>query len=212
MELADRRGLALTELPGSTAFALFCADLDSVGDALAAALGVAVERGVSPERAQAGPLFQHAGQAWTVCYWPVCAEAQVAKVAAELGCEALYWQFEDTSGWFGLELFEGPTSRLAYSYGPDYPDELAEYAEMMGGEVPDPARSGTWDVVASAEGTQYWLRGGVLTEAEATSGEALVDRLLRERDAWLPDWAHIPVSAAGCAGLDRVDCAQVPRG
>lgn len=173
-------------------------DIDVVGPPIAALLGGALRRDVYGRRRADGAilLYQYRGHRWTILDYRPATPVWARDLSARLGRRCLYFGYGDASAWSEYGLFQDGQRLEEFQFGPDYCQEMGDdegLALILG---PDP-----WDVAVSTDGLVpdlclFRSRIRSATEAEVRDPGALLDRLFREEDAWLPDGDCLPYGKA----------------
>ncbi|MBD2447231.1 hypothetical protein H6G76_08635 [Nostoc sp. FACHB-152] len=213
--IRGRRGFEFSGIyPNSIGILLVKESIEVVSPAIAKVFGGVLETNVlgkeypwSQERFKR-IVLQYQGHAWTIIY-PLgpCIEAEVCEVSNILKTHCIYIAHEDTSGWLIYKLFDQGKCIEEYGTGTDYTQEVLEIEpENLLELVLEKEAQGTplasgwdprqWDIYFVEGYSCYKFR----SEEYTTTKEQLLDTfkfldtLLRNQDAWLPDWDYLPWS------------------
>lgn len=233
--IRERHGFEFTEIyTNSIGILLVKESIEVVSPAIAQVFGGILETNVlSKEYPQSLEEFkeiilQYHGHAWTIIY-PLgpCMEAQACDVSTILKTRCIYIAYEDTSGWLVYTLFDQGKRIEEYATGTDYtlevfgvePENLLEL--VLEKEAQGTPLASSWDIrqwnIYFVEGSYcYQFRSEEYTakKEQLLDTFKFLDTLLRNQDAWLPDWDYLPglgvltVEDAKSDNFVRVDALQ----
>jgi len=122
--------------------------------------------------------FELDGSDYTVLSWDKCKPELAQWLSKRLRTMVGYVWDEDTSGWFGYSVFKDGEELEVFQYGANFEDELEEFAEELGDDMPtQEMRSEGWDVFVCQEGEDFQFRSTLTqaTEKELLRGLKFVD-------------------------------------
>jgi hypothetical protein len=161
-------------------------------------------------------IHQYQGHKWTIVFsFDICASSTVAKISEQLQSNCIYLVTEDTSGTASYQLFENGKIIEELDWGCDYteeflgvePEDLFEFAqerEKAGNPLSQYWDPRQWDIYFVDEYGSYKFRSNKYkaTSEEVQNTEIFLDRLLQDRDAWLPSYEYFPSIFPLIEGLD----------
>lgn len=199
--ITNQRGFALDDYPDSFGFVLVKAGIDQSSNALSDATGGTVIRDVHKNFEQVHGsgflVWQYAGHPWSIFRYFVCQEDVPQTISTTLNTDCIYFQYEDTGGAAGYNLFRNGTIVESYAFGLSYREEMMEAFEETGEELPEELDHGIpWDIntVDDEHYYQYVFRSTLrsVSEAEVKNSQEFLNDFFIIRDAWLPAWREIP--------------------
>lgn len=213
--LSERRGFQFSSLEAnSIGILLVKASIELVSPATTKLFGGNLELNVLGKQSDSisgseSLVYQYRGHPWSIVFpIVVCAERKVSRISKLLKTRCIYLQHEDTSSCSGYHLFNKGKCVEEFSWGVDYtedifeisPQELTEYAEKMeaqGTPLSDAWNPKKWDIyITNGTHVGYKFRSeeceAEITEDHLRDEKAFLDFLLRNQDAWLPDYKYLP--------------------
>jgi hypothetical protein len=122
--------------------------------------------------------FQVEGSDFSLLSWGR-EEPELSKwLSKKLKTTVVYLWFADTADWIGYSVFEDGAEVEAFHFGPNYEEELAEFAEEMGDSGPTlEKRQEGWDVFVTADGEDFQFRSKLakVTKKDLLTRLAFVD-------------------------------------
>jgi hypothetical protein len=144
-----------------------------------------------------GLVFRHAGQKYGVAVYPGLNLDVAQNMSKGMRTRTISLLHDDTSGWTEYRVFENGENVETYTWGEDYSEEMAEFADETGDEgitAMNSDKGRPWDHRQTENGEAYQFRSSLrkVDAAEVTKSEPFLDAALRAVDAWLPDWSNFP--------------------
>jgi hypothetical protein len=198
------RGCEWDDINNSIHLLLLAQAPDVLAKAVSAlAGGMVVE--IDPQRTEekhpdmSGLVFRHVGQPFSVAVYPglnLDAGAQLSRAARARAISLLH---DDTSGWTEYRVFDNGENVETYTWGEDYSEEMAEFADETGDDGRNAMNSDKgrpWDHRQTENGEAYRFRSSLrkVDAAEVTRFDSFLDTTFRAVNAWLPSWANFPWS------------------
>jgi hypothetical protein len=201
--IENRRGFELNDYPTSFTVVLVKARVSEVSKALAEFMKTSVIQDVYINFEQVNDasltlVWQYLGHAWSVFYLDgACREDVPRTLSQNMKTDCIYFQYEDTSGWEGYELFRNGISLEAYSFGLDYREEMAEFLEDIEVEIPESSDNRmSWDINTTDDDDyhQFLFQSSLRSVSgdEIKNSQVFVNNFFISQNAWLPDWENIP--------------------
>jgi hypothetical protein len=121
----------------------------------------------SRKKTQESGAFQLKSSDFSLLFWKKC-EPELSKwLSNKLKTTVVYLWFEDTSDWVGYSIFEDGAEVEVFQFGPNYQEELAEFAEEMGNFAPKlKERQKGWDVFVTEDGEDFQFRSKLVKIAK----------------------------------------------
>ncbi|ETX03291.1 MAG: hypothetical protein ETSY2_33835 [Candidatus Entotheonella gemina] len=136
-----------------------------------------------------GVMFQYHGHPWTICM--VGHTAHMArKLSQRLQTKSIFFQFEDTGGWFDYQLFQNGEAIEELSCDEYIYDDQHKHLVL----IPEPYNDDSGGFGLKLDG--QWVamfRSRLRTiSAHELARSDLFNTLLLAQDAWMPEEAFIP--------------------
>lgn len=152
-------------------------------------------------------VFQYRGHSWTIILFLRPVENNTAKLISKiLKTRCIYIAYEDKSGWLNYSLFDQGDCIEVYQWGTVSQKEVWESkSNNLLQLIPANEARKTWlgincnpqqwDIYVVEDSSCYRFCSDeyAVTKEELLDSNKLLDTLLRNQDAWLPDWDYLPL-------------------
>jgi len=196
--LRSKRGFGLADWSNELAYVLVKADAAKTADLLAKAWDGKVVKDVFGKPTDEGKdqivVFQLAGHPWSIfaCEW-----SQIEELAETLSRDAdmlAAWN-SDFNGWSGVELYRGGEEVEAVHWG-FADDKIGEDADaskwQTSAQIPRKFEDETL-----SELYLFRSKARKIAPPDLQKGEAFIDTMFRQNDAYLPEIDQMPWGEAG---------------
>lgn len=211
--LAKKRGYAIKDWSNEVVYVFVKMDADKAAELLARHVQGNVTKNVFGKEVddEAGTIvFQFAGHPWSVFAMGSGALETLVQALSRDADVIVCWN-SDFNGWSGVDVYRGGEEVEAVHWG---------YASDAFGK--DDTAASLWQSRENVGEELYQFRSKLrkVAPADLQKGEAFVDSMLRQHDAYLPDlndmpWlaengVSSPLGAAAFKGVHAVDLPETP--